>query len=123
MPEDSLERVNEHLRSLFSGDASSAAGITCIEAEAAEASADVAPASLLVIDEVGRLELLRNGGLTAALDILDAGPSALFAHTLIIVREELLPIALDRFEPMWGSVQVVSPDDAGRALMLGAFRL
>ena len=109
MPEEALERVNAHLAAL----ADVALDKTSLE--------DAAPAAFLVIDEVGRLELLRNGGLTAALDLLDAGPNPAYRHTLIIVREELLEIACERFEPAWGSPVSVSPDEEGRALLLGAF--
>ncbi|MBR5259700.1 MAG: hypothetical protein IKV48_04430 [Eggerthellaceae bacterium] len=128
MPEDSLDRVNAHLRSLVFGDASSVAAgsddVGSANTSFADTRSDVtAFASMLVIDEVGRLELLRNGGLTAALDILDAGPSSLFDHTLVIVREALLPAALERFEPVWGSVSVVSPDETGREALFAAFGL
>ena len=107
MPEGALDRVNEHLRQLT---------------QAAKASTD-GRARLLVIDEVGRLELLRNGGLTVALDVLDAGSHPAFAHMLIVVREELLELARERFEPAWGLLRVIGADDAGCADLREAFGL
>lgn len=108
MPEEALARVNAHLASL------AAASSGC-------AASGVEEPALLVIDEVGRLELLRNGGLTAALDLLDVGPAARYAHALIIVREELLDLARERFEPAWGPVQEVLPNEEGRLALLEAF--
>ncbi len=102
MPEGALERVNEHLDALA-------------QADAAEAP------SLLVIDEVGRLELLRNGGLTAALRLLDAGDHPAYDHVIAIVREALLPEARERFEPVWGDLRLIGADEAGRAAVLAAF--
>ena len=121
MSEDALARVNGHLFDL----ASRTVLLDCLgDADAAgDGGEEEACPSLLVIDEVGRLELLRNGGLTAALDILDAGPSDAYDHALIIVREELLSLALDRFGPVWGSVRVVNPGEEGRRAIFGAFDL
>ena len=120
MPEGALARVNGHLAALMSGDAP----VARLEGRgSAGGDGEATCVSMLVIDEVGRLELLRNGGLTAALDILDAGPSDVFDHALIIVREELLSLALDRFEPVWGSVRVVAPDEEGRRAICGVFGL
>ncbi|MBQ9955527.1 MAG: hypothetical protein IJO87_08895 [Eggerthellaceae bacterium] len=102
MPEGALERVNAHLASL------------------AHVQPDGRP-SLLVIDEVGRLELLRNGGLVEALRLLDGGPCEAYRHVLVIVREALLEAARERFEPVWGPLVVIGADDAGRAAVLNAF--
>lgn len=101
--EDGLHRVNEHLSALRS-----------LEAEGSDRR-------LLVIDEVGRLELLRNGGLTSALDLLDAGPVPAFAHTLIVVREALLDCALERFGSVWGEVRVISGDDYSLKMLAAEF--
>ena len=122
MPEGALELVNEHLRRLPAlpplavDDARDGAACDFAKGPGAERVG-----RLLLIDEVGRLELLRNGGLTAALDILDAGPMPTFAHTLIVVREELLELARERFEPVWGPLRVINADDAGRAALKEAF--
>lgn len=105
MSEEGITRVNEHLRSLR------------------ELDAEMADRRLLVIDEVGRLELLRNGGLTAALDLLDAGPTPAFAHVLIVVREALIDRALERFGYLWDGVCLVQANDDSLDQLACAFGL
>lgn len=63
---------------------------------------------LLVIDELGVLELLRGGGLTEAVGLLDDGPSDVFPHALIVVREWLLDEAHKRFTN-WDDIQPIAP--------------
>lgn len=82
----------------------------------------LAPHAMLVVDELGRLELLRSCGLTNALAILDAGPTPQFPHAIAVVRETLLDEARRRFEPRWGKATVIGPDDAARNLVLETAR-
>lgn len=82
----------------------------------------LAPHAMLVVDELGRLELLRGCGLTNALAILDAGPTPQFPHAIAVVRETLLDEARRRFEPRWGKATVIGPDDAARNLVLETAR-
>lgn len=82
----------------------------------------LAPHAMLVVDELGRLELLRSCGLTNALAILDAGPTPQFPHAVAVVRETLLDEARKRFEPRWGKAAVIGPDDAARNLVLETAR-
>ena len=82
----------------------------------------LAPHAVLVVDELGRLELLRGCGLTNALAILDAGPTPQFPHAIAVVRETLLNEARRRFEPRWGKATVIGPDDAARNLVLETAR-
>lgn len=73
--------------------------------------------SLLVVDELGRLELMRNQGLTSALALLDEGPSPTFPHALIVVRDVLVDLARERFAPAWGDPALISPtQDAEEAI-------
>ena len=65
--------------------------------------------SLLVVDELGRLELMRNQGLTSALVLLDEGPQPAFPHALIVVREALVDLARERFAPAWGNPLPIGP--------------
>lgn len=96
--EDALARVNAHLAKLQEEDDDSSS-----------------KPELLVIDEVGRLELLRNGGLTSALALLDHGPSRRFPHALAIVRAQLLDEALRRFSAPWqGRVRAIEANEEGR---------
>lgn len=82
----------------------------------------LAPCAVLMVDELGRLELLRGCGLTNALAILDAGPTPQFPHAIAVVRETLLDEARRRFEPRWGKATVIGPDDAARNLVLETAR-
>ena len=58
---------------------------------------------LLVVDELGPLELLHGEGFTAALDLIDAGSSGLI---VVVVRPDLLDVARRR----WPAALVATPD-------------
>lgn len=78
---------------------------------------------LLVVDELGRLELMRGGGLTEAVSMLDAGPTAAYPHALAVVRDVLEPLACQRFERAWGVPCAIGPNAAGGAALAAAFGL
>lgn len=75
---------------------------------------------LLVIDELGRLELMRGEGLTSAMTLLEAGPSPVAHHALVVVRAGLLDTALqlaaDRFSA-WGEIRAIGPTEEAAALL------
>lgn len=75
---------------------------------------------LLVVDELGRLELMHDGGLVSATALLAQGPRAGFRHAIAVVRGWLLPRAEERFAATWGGAQAIAPDDASRALVRAA---
>lgn len=104
-----LARVNAHFDNL--------AHRLC---EAATPSCAVRPA-LLVVDELGQLELLRGGGLTSAMTLLDKGATPQFPHALVVVREWLLDRAVARFAAPWGGTEAISPNDDAHALVLSRF--
>lgn len=87
------------------------------------ATAREARPGLLVVDELGRLELMRDGGLVSATALLAQGPAAGFPHALAVVRDWLLPRAEERFAAAWGGAQPLAPDDASRALVRTAYGL
>lgn len=110
-----IARVNDHFREL-----AAEAGTEIEAAEAGAGAADPSPAdacqhaaSLLIIDELGRLELMRGEGLVEAMSLLDRGPTRAFPHALVVVREDLLPLAHERLAPVWGAPEPLHPDDAG----------
>lgn len=72
---------------------------------------EAVPCDLLVMDELGPLELLRGQGLTAGLEALDSG---LFSLALVVVRPELLEIACKR----WQHARVVILKAPGEAASL-----
>lgn len=85
----------------------------------AHASA-VAP-GLLIVDELGRLEIWRNGGLTSAVALLAQGPTAAFPHALAVVRDYLLDDTEALLAPAWPEIARISPNDAAREAILAAF--
>ena len=93
---EALARVNAHLAGL---------NATAVEK-------DVCP-GLLVIDEVGPLELRRGDGLTAALPLLDSGPTPAWPHTLVVVHAALAEVARTRFAQSWRSGELLFPDESG----------
>lgn len=84
----------------------------------AHASA-VAP-GLLIVDELGRLEIWRNGGLTSAVALLAQGPTAAFPHALAVVRDYLLDDTEALLAPAWPEIARISPNDAAREAILAA---
>lgn len=78
---------------------------------------------LLIVDELGRLEIWRGGGLTSAMALLAQGPTAAFPHALAVVRDYLLDDAEALFASAWPDHCRISPDEAGRTAVLAAFGL
>ena len=93
-------------------DANALARVNAHLTELAATSGDMRP-GLLVIDEIGPLELRRGEGLTAALELLDAGPTPAWPHVLVVVRATLAEDARTRFAQSWRSVELLSPDESG----------
>ena len=91
---EALARVNAHLTEL------------------AAAAGDMRP-GLLVIDEIGPLELRRGAGLAEALKLLDAGPAPAWPHALVIARTALAEEVATRLEPVWGRCALILPDKSG----------
>ena len=88
-----LARVNAHL-----------AGLSSVPENAP---------GLLVIDEIGPLELRQGSGLTEGLALLDAGPTPAWPNALVVVRSSLAEEAAARLRHSWGSVELVRPDEDG----------
>lgn len=76
---------------------------------------------LLVVDELGQLELIRGDGLVQAVRALEDGPTDAMPHALIVVREALLPHLEGRFEK-WGKRIEITPDEQSLQQVLGSFR-
>lgn len=78
---------------------------------------------LLVVDELGRLELMRNAGLTEAVKLVEGGAVPRYPHALVVVRALLLQVAQERFADAWGGACALSPDEAAAARLHAAFGL
>jgi hypothetical protein len=77
---------------------------------------------LLVIDELGRLELEEDepGGFSSAVRLLGRGPTRLYQHALIVVRDRLAHLARARFAHAWEETRLIAPDEQARRLITGA---
>lgn len=80
--------------------------------------ADGAP-GLLVVDELGPLELKRGEGLAYAVRLLERGPAPAWPHAVVVVRPALVPLAKERFQAAWGDLEPIVPGDDARGLVLG----
>ena len=119
--DSAIERVNAHFRALAAeagpeietaeSVGMSVSGVGSADPSLADARQHVA--SLLIVDELGRLELMRGEGLVEAMALLDRGPTRAFPHALVVVREDLLPLAHKRLAPAWSAPEPIRPDDAG----------
>lgn len=79
--------------------------------------------ALLVVDELGRLELEHGRGLTSALDLIGRGATARFPHALVVVRAWLRDGVEERFADAWGGTFAIEPGDAARDAVRAAFSL
>ncbi|MDE8701717.1 hypothetical protein PZH32_01935 [Adlercreutzia equolifaciens] len=127
-----IARVNEHFRQLVEGtcgdgaergevraSGSSEATDACVR-ELSGAGLASAASGLLIVDELGRLELQRGEGLTEAVALLRQGPTSAFPHALAVVREELVDEAERQLGGAWPDRCRIAPDEAGRAAVLEA---
>ena len=99
--DNAISRVNAHLdwvglQTADNGTAAFAGERACSNPPAPSIRRNNKP-GLLVVDELGRLELLVGKGLVSAMALLDRGATAALRHALVIVRAQLLGIALERF--------------------------
>lgn len=102
--DEAVERVNAHFAELAAGEPPARPG-------------------LLVVDELGRLELERGGlGLTEAVDLVARGPRPGWPHALIVVRDWLVPRARMVFGPAWNNeIREVGPTQKTVEELLGLF--
>ena len=125
-----IEAVNTHFAALAlrAQDASQEGGI-CGGEQSGGADVVAPPflvprvvsAGFLVVDELGRLELLGEGGLVQAAALLDRGPTPLAAHALVIVRDSLFEVAHQRFSAQWSDICRIAPDDGAREKILSLY--
>ena len=78
---------------------------------------------MLIVDELGRLELVGDAGLTRAMEAVSAGPSPYAKHALIVVREMLVELALEKLDcaEAWGGAALVYPTKADARAVMAAF--
>ena len=122
-----IDRVNAHFDELavrasvaVPTDAKSHSGRS---AEGAESKDPSRAPGLLIVDELGRLEIWRGGGLTSAMALLAQGPTAAFPHALVVVRDYLLDDAEALLAEAWPDRRRIKPNDAAREAILAAFEV
>lgn len=88
----------------------------------AGASRESRPRRLLIVDELGRLELLHDGGLTSALELLSQGPRDYYGAALVVARKafDLNNIVERRFGEVWGGCVQVGPGEEAWRLLCDA---
>lgn len=126
IPDEAIAQVNAHLDNLTDQaqasqrQAQELPATGCGTGADSVASKDAPRGSLLVIDELGRLELERGEGLSSALKLLALGPTPAFPVALVVVRAWLMEKACALLEPAWGRPCVIAPDQEGEKLLVDA---
>ena len=96
--DDAIARVNAHFEKLR--------------------SANAPACDLIVVDELGILELEHGEGLAQAASLIDRGASTAAHHALIVVRPSLVEKARKRFSSApWDGMRVIRPDHAAASLL------
>ncbi len=94
------------------GWAMSSAAVARVDAHFANlARAAGAPSrrGLLVVDELGRLELIHGDGLVHALELLRRGPQPAWEDAVVVVRRDLLDRAHEALDTAWPAVAHIVP--------------
>ena len=74
---------------------------------------------VMVVDELGPLELARGEGLRSALALLDAGPCAAWEDAVVVVRPALLEAAAEGLRDAWGEPEPLQPGSRVPRRLLG----
>lgn len=113
--DEAIGRVNAHFEELvcLSSHATSDAARGGADGSVTLAAAGGPERALLVVDELGQLELLRDGGLTGAVRMLERGPRGLYAHAVVVVRDRfgLVERAEERLADAWGGSVRIGPTE------------
>lgn len=96
-----IDEVNAHLASLRS---------LCAD--------DPASRCLLIVDELGRLELEHDAGLVEAVRLLEEGSRGGTWDALVVARDAFAAVAVERFGAAWGGVTMLEPSERSRKLLV-----
>ena len=128
MSDGAISRVDGHFRrALETGVLSAASGPSAASGSDMPStpstpntpSVPSAKEAFLVVDELGRLELMRGEGLVSAMRLLEQGPTKECPCALVVVRSALAYLAEERFGDIWGGVMSIRADESGRGVLLG----
>ena len=110
--DEAIRKVNAHFDTLIevakASQTTDMPECTCVHADPTK--------RMLIVDELGRLELLRNEGLTSAMELLKRGPEERYECALLVARDmfDLPRLAEMRFAAVWGGSKRISPTDEAR---------
>ena len=110
--DEAIRKVNAYFDALIEAatepQAADIPECTCVHASPAK--------RMLIVDEMGRLELLYNEGLTSAMELLKHGPEERYECALLVARDmfDLPHLAEMRFAAAWGGSKRISPTDEAR---------
>lgn len=71
---------------------------------------------VLIIDELGQLELKHGKGLLSAVTLLERGQTPLYEHAFVVVRQSLVPQALALLTGAWREHCIIGPKDVPNSL-------
>ena len=114
--DDSIVMVNSHFADLITHKHHVLEGNNC----EGTASEGCNPRRILIVDELGRLELMRGGGLTEAMKLLAEGPDDYYSDAIVIARDALgLPEEVEHlFGKTWDTFMRISPSDEAKDAIL-----
>lgn len=110
--DEAIRKVNAHFDALIEAakepQTVDMSECSCVHADSAK--------RMLIVDELGRLELLRDEGLTSAMELLKHGPEERYECALLVARDmfDLPRLAEMRFAAAWGGSKRISPTDEAR---------
>lgn len=114
MPDDGFDLFVDNPHMMWNMSSASVAAVNeHFDRLARHASCGTKRRGVLLVDEIGWVELQGRGGFTRAVALLDKGPGSAFPHALIVARDSLHQQVEDRFKDAWGGAVLLSPDQEG----------
>jgi hypothetical protein len=102
IPDKAIDAVNRHFNAI---------GASCTDRKTHDASDASRANGLLIVDELGRLELCKGTGFVSATQLLKRGPTSLYSHALVVARTGLAQLAGEQLSPCWEKTIMISPDN------------
>ena len=122
--EDALARANAYLDMIDARVAPSPLFLTPTSPSPFMTQKEPDRKSLIVIDELGQMELLRSLGLQSAIRLLNRGKTSRYPHALVVVRKSLLDTASSYFiKTKWGGMVPIYPTDESLQSLLHVYGL
>ena len=109
-----IDAVNAHFGRLAEQVAAHRAGTGAPHGAAAPRSVPGTHRRVLVVDELGRLELMRGEGLTGAMSLLARGPQGYYDHAVVVARDMfgLNARVEELYADAWGGSARIRPGEA-----------